>query len=40
MEISLIMLFALIIGFGVVALRPVMKQHKKGGKEKFRYKNL
>jgi len=40
MEVSIIMLFALIIGFGVVALKALVKQHKRNSKEDFKYKNL
>jgi hypothetical protein len=40
MEISIIMLFALILGFGVVAMKAVIKQHKRNSKEDIRYKNL
>lgn len=40
MEVSIIMLFALIIGFGVAALKAAIRQHKKNSKEDFKYKNL
>jgi len=40
MEVSIIMLFALIIGFGVAAVKSLVKQHKRNSKEDFKYKNL
>ncbi|HTH57470.1 MAG TPA: hypothetical protein VL728_15575 [Cyclobacteriaceae bacterium] len=40
MEVSILMLCALIIGFGVAALKAVVKQYKRNGKEDFKYKNL
>lgn len=40
MEGSIIMLFTLIIAFGVVALKALIKQHKRNSKEDFKYKNL
>jgi len=40
MEVSIIMLLALIVGFGVAALKALVKQHKRNSKEDFKYKNL
>jgi len=40
MELSIIILFVLILVFGVVASRAVVKRYKKSNKEDFRFKNL